>query len=464
MYKDRNQKLVMGPVWDFNFSLGLANYLEGWIPEGWYIDALTAGNDCIDFIGCGVRDWYIRLLQDPNVVERLQYRWWELRQDLLSNQTLSQTIANNKLELNESQARNFERWPILGVYVWPNYFVADTWEEELDWMENFLLTRASWIDSQMGEEPEFENFSIQSFWLFDSGLPNNTPLETIDATFQKHGQSYIEFQSALSGYPFQSGHPNWRKASMERRNQPTIINYSEQANNDIPFDASNMRGMQVRQPFIGNGGENTLIFHLDAKFYKGLRFSFAAKDEGAADRLSIDYSVTAGSPEWISDGLNQTIFPLSGSFQLYSLDLSHLQSVDYNSNFKIRIRFEGEGMTEDAGNRVTFNNVKLEYLEENIISSSEPELDIPQIFELKQNYPNPFNPVTTISFSLSKTAHTELAVYNMIGQQIALPISGMMNAGIYYVHFDASHLSSGVYLYRLTSGDYSETKKFMLIK
>ena len=462
MYKDRNGKLVMGPVWDFNLSLGNANYINGWIPQGWYLDDLASQNDC--YIGCGVRDWYLRLMEDPGYMERLQNRWWELRQNILSDETLSQIIAYNKQELNESQARNFERWPILGEYVWPNYFIANTWEEELEWMEDFLITRANWIDDQMGEEPEFSEFYVHSFWHFDTDMPNNTPLETFDATFQDQGNAFIEFHSALSGYPFHSGHPNWRKASMERRNQPTSVNYSEAGNNDQPYDAGEMRGMQVRQPFTGDGGENTLIFHFDVTLYEGLRFSFAAKDEGAAERLKIDYSVSSGDPEWITAGMNQTVFPLSGSYQQFSVDFSHLQSMDYNPDFQIRIRFEGEDMTLDSGDRVTFNNILLEYLEKDTISSSENDPHSPVAFELKQNYPNPFNPITTIGFTLPESAHTELTIYNVIGQQVARPVAETRTAGTHYVSFDASNLSSGVYIYHLRSGNLEQTRKMMIVK
>lgn len=71
MYKDRNQKLVMGPAWDFNLSLGNANYLQAWMPNGWYYPLLDP-NDC--FFGCGVRDWYERLLEDPAYVQKMHYR------------------------------------------------------------------------------------------------------------------------------------------------------------------------------------------------------------------------------------------------------------------------------------------------------------------------------------------------------------------------------------------------------
>jgi hypothetical protein len=83
--------------------------------------------------------------------------------------------------------------------------------------------------------------------------------------------------------------------SMERRNAPTDINYHQWANNNIPYDESDMRGLQVRQPLADNNNQNTMIFHLPTTNVAGIEFHFAAMDEGAADRLVIDYSVTTGS-------------------------------------------------------------------------------------------------------------------------------------------------------------------------
>ncbi|MBI2427977.1 MAG: T9SS type A sorting domain-containing protein [Ignavibacteriales bacterium] len=85
-------------------------------------------------------------------------------------------------------------------------------------------------------------------------------------------------------------------------------------------------------------------------------------------------------------------------------------------------------------------------------------------FELSQNYPNPFNPSTTISFTLPKGAQTTLKVYNMIGQEVATLINEYQNAGLYFVDFDASKLASGIYLYKLQSGSFVETKKMLLVK
>ncbi|MFA6456403.1 MAG: T9SS type A sorting domain-containing protein [Bacteroidota bacterium] len=85
-------------------------------------------------------------------------------------------------------------------------------------------------------------------------------------------------------------------------------------------------------------------------------------------------------------------------------------------------------------------------------------------FTLGQNYPNPFNPSTTISFTLPNSALTTLKVYNMVGQEVASLVEGQKEAGMYVVDFDASKLASGIYLYKLQSGSYVETKKMVLIK
>jgi hypothetical protein len=84
--------------------------------------------------------------------------------------------------------------------------------------------------------------------------------------------------------------------------------------------------------------------------------------------------------------------------------------------------------------------------------------------QLHQNYPNPFNPSTKISFTLSKTGFTTLAVYNVLGQKVATLLEQQLSAGEQTVPFDASRLSSGVYFYKLQSGNINEMKKMVLMK
>ena len=98
------------------------------------------------------------------------------------------------------------------------------------------------------------------------------------------------------------------------------------------------------------------------------------------------------------------------------------------------------------------------------VTSVEESNEIPASLELSQNYPNPFNPSTNISFELPQSELVQLKVYNMLGQEVANLIDGRMNSGKHTVNFDASQLSSGVYIYRLVAGNQSITKKMMLIK
>jgi hypothetical protein len=89
---------------------------------------------------------------------------------------------------------------------------------------------------------------------------------------------------------------------------------------------------------------------------------------------------------------------------------------------------------------------------------------IPAAFELSQNYPNPFNPSTTLQYSVTKSSHVVLEVYNLLGQSVARLVDEVLAPGSYTTMFDASTLSSGVYLYRLKAGDFVQTRKMVLMK
>lgn len=90
--------------------------------------------------------------------------------------------------------------------------------------------------------------------------------------------------------------------------------------------------------------------------------------------------------------------------------------------------------------------------------------ELPQRFALLQNYPNPFNPRTTIRFQLKESRVTTLAVYNTLGEKVADVLNEFLAAGTYSIPFDAQHLASGVYYYRLTAGPFVATKSMVLIK
>jgi flagellar hook assembly protein FlgD len=88
----------------------------------------------------------------------------------------------------------------------------------------------------------------------------------------------------------------------------------------------------------------------------------------------------------------------------------------------------------------------------------------PGKFLLSQNYPNPFNPTTTIAYELPKSADVTIEILDILGRRIDLLISAKQDAGHYAVTWDGKDKSSGIYFYRIQAGDFTETKKMLLLK
>jgi hypothetical protein len=90
--------------------------------------------------------------------------------------------------------------------------------------------------------------------------------------------------------------------------------------------------------------------------------------------------------------------------------------------------------------------------------------NIPNGYSLSQNYPNPFNPVTHINFTVPKDGNVSLKIYDMLGNEIAVYVNGFLRAGSYNADVDGSSWASGVYFYKLTAQDFTDTKKMTLVK
>ncbi len=137
-------KLFAGPAWDFNLGYGNVDY---WTPGiqtwGWvYTDVQPVSWSIIYF--------WKRLMEDPYFRDLARTRWNALREGPLNNQVLESSIDSIVSFINEAQVRNYERWPILGEYVWPNYdWQGNTYEDEVDFFENFLFARLQWMDNNL---------------------------------------------------------------------------------------------------------------------------------------------------------------------------------------------------------------------------------------------------------------------------------------------------------------------------
>lgn len=99
-----------------------------------------------------------------------------------------------------------------------------------------------------------------------------------------------------------------------------------------------------------------------------------------------------------------------------------------------------------------------------IVGVEKEDESIPVDFSLSQNYPNPFNPVTKIDFTMPVAGNVTIKIYDILGNEVSILENGYRNSGYHSVSFDGSKLASGVYIYRMTSGKFSSTKKLVLLK
>jgi hypothetical protein len=286
------------------------------------------------------------------------------------------------------------------------------------------------------------------YWLMSAAIANNTPLETLSSTYNLGvNTGLIQYQSCLVGYPFTSVDPNWRKASMERRNSPTDINYMPEANNNLPFSVNDMKGLQIKEPLQNGSLENTMVFNLSTSGYKDIKFSFAAINELTnATSIVVDYSINSGAPVWITSGLLSSNMPLTAAFQLFNVDLSTILTANNNSNFKIRLRFAGTNMTADTGARITFNNIALSGIPFTLTTVSNTAIKF-------SVFPNPFADVVNV-IGVNETQKVTYKVFTIDGKLIK---SGELENS----QANLADLNQGIYVMQLISDGKTETKKII---
>ena len=145
IYKDKasiDNKLHAGPVWDFNHGFGNCNYGETWDPAGWLLDYNPEGGDQMSF-------WWELLWADENFRHKAAERYTELRSSTFSNSNINSIIDSVVNQLGGAVERNFNRWPLIGAYAWPNYYVFDSYDEEIIYLKSWTEQRLQWMDEQI---------------------------------------------------------------------------------------------------------------------------------------------------------------------------------------------------------------------------------------------------------------------------------------------------------------------------
>lgn len=322
-------------------------------------------------------------------------------------------------------------------------YVFSHWSGDVSGTEPVItVTPTADMQIQANFEPEAAGEEVVYFWLMDSEIPNDTPLESLTATYAANElNAEIIYSSCLEGYPFTSTDENWRKASMERKNEPTSLNYYPEANNNTPYADGIMKGIQIKQPFRVGDLENTMELQVPTTNLEEVKVSFAVYSDGAAQTLLVDYW---NGTEWATNELANASVALADSYEVKEFDFSNITLANNNPDFKVRIRFDGTDMFAENGEKVYFNNIAVTGQE--VLSTTTPERNI----TLKV-YPNPADNYVRIE---GNSTIDKIVLYSIYGQALN---QYTPNTNNYQVGLE--NLPSGMYLLKVSSNNAEKTIK-----
>ncbi|MCZ7613641.1 MAG: T9SS type A sorting domain-containing protein [Ignavibacteriaceae bacterium] len=219
---------------------------------------------------------------------------------------------------------------------------------------------------------------------------------------------------------------------------------------------------------LGISGDGNTITGFEtgsAGLYKAFRWTQSGGFEfdiagnfSQGNAVSEDGSIIVGS-------FGNGAFRLSNVGGLEELNQTYSSLLTSGSELSnaLGISLDGQFIVGEGTNGITSQNEGF-LLAVNGINSVDELSDYPSGFHLNQNYPNPFNPSTTISFLVLNEEFVSLKVYNSLGEEVAELVNETKPAGNYSVTFDASELTSGIYFYKLSAGDFTQTKKMIYLK
>ena len=246
LYKDKESlggKIKMGPAWDFNIALGNADYLNGWKTDGFVYKAMENDGGKNDY--WQVPFWWNKLIQDASFRKALATRWKTVRSSFLNTSTLFATIDSAQVVLKDPLTRNFQKYPLMGKKIWPNYYVGATLSDEVNWLKNWIQGRLVWLDAQMA--------------VFDSPI----------LAVREEDVSAIVYPNPSSSGLFQ-----W-KFSLDK---PSLVTYF----------VTDAMGRMIMSPKNANFGSGEQVQSLDlSAFSSGTYFLSWTTEDGAVQQIKI---------------------------------------------------------------------------------------------------------------------------------------------------------------------------------
>ncbi|MEP0861173.1 MAG: T9SS type A sorting domain-containing protein [Ignavibacterium sp.] len=291
------------------------------------------------------------------------------------------------------------------------------------------------------------------FYLYRLSTKTWTQIANGPLAFSNYGHT-IEF---LNGYvyAFYTGY-----AARYDPSTNSWVNLTSN-NHSASFSASTVYNNEI---YI-TGWSNSLFYKYNPQSNSWIQLADLPEFVSGGSLRVVDNNIyLVGGSSGFSNGTSIKVYKYdiaTNQWSLYGHTISskraYMEDVLYKNKFYIL-----GGMNENfqAVNTVEFIMNQTTDVDDNSM--------FPNNFVLEQNYPNPFNPSTKIRFSIpnvgSELAQTVLKVYDVLGNEVATLVDEEKPAGVYEVEFDASHLASGVYFYKLNAGSFTETKKMLLIK
>jgi hypothetical protein len=239
-YKDIdsiNGKLIAGPIWDYNFSFGNVGYYDSWLIPGWQLIFFAEDSDFHNYDNFFIPFWWRLLFEEENFKNEIQKRWWELRENVLSKESVFSFIDLTTDTLNEAKDRNFELWggpgdPYTGGGWFPPIpegMQVNNYEEEISYLKNWISDRIDWMDANIDKQ---------------SGISDN--LSFIQPTEFKLDQNYPN--------PF---------------NPRTMITYQLSMTSDVELSIYNLLGQKVVELVSKKQSTGNYQIEWDASGYAG---------------------------------------------------------------------------------------------------------------------------------------------------------------------------------------------------
>ncbi len=307
------------------------------------------------------------------------------------------------------------------------------------------------------------NTNLKGAWNFDGNLRNFAATTGIDGAFNSASTCRL---SAYKNESTTGPAPNVQFIA-----NPTVLNcagfpagFTKRANNTPIPDNSTMTETITMAGIPGNVLDIQVFLAIQHQKVSDLTIKLKAPNN---NEITIDAAQGTTSANGIltvmddstSNALNSTIY-LSPWTQFVkpSNPMGTFGSSVINGNWVLTIT---DGAASNTGTLLGWG---LRFNNSILVGNQNISSIVPGVFNLHQNYPNPFNPVTRIKFEVPSTELVKIVVYDILGKEVKTLVNSRMNSGVYEYEFDGSMLSSGVYFYKMTAGNYTSIKKMALIK